>query len=69
MILEEKISAKYIGKSNSVGFKNGHTYEITIIKTKRWYELSATHDEDLACDVDLFITYGSENSINNNWEF
>lgn len=64
----------YTGEYNGneiLGFKRGHVYVFELKHNGRAYTLHAFSDvtyEDEHEDVDLWINYSSEISINQNWD-
>ncbi len=65
------MQAKYKNKSRN-GLKNRHEYIIKISKPTGHYYVYDCHvifDATKQEEMDLWINYGSEVSIKNNWEF
>lgn len=68
MVFDERMLVKYIGKSNLMGFIQDTIYEVIITQKKHGYEISALYDTSHNHEVDLFITYTSMISVEQNWD-
>jgi hypothetical protein len=56
---------RYLGKTNSLGFKHGINYDIKIEKPKNYYTYLITAFTE---EKEIQINYASINSIKANWE-
>ena len=68
MVFNENCLSEYIGKSNTMGFTNGHIYEVIVEQKKHGYELSVLYDTTVNHEVKrMNVPYSSESSLKKNW--